>query len=225
MKLKPLAMTIVAGGLFAAAGPSSAVLCSAVPTLSAWSALGAAGCVDPDSDSTWVFGSVTGAVPLTTSFTLTELEFAGGDVYNVAFSFAPPLTTAAGQGWAISYTATSNATQMFTAANYDTGVTEPVNGSGAVSTAHVTGTGLNLTLTSTDGSHAPPPSGETPFAGLLNIAVTDTFVTIPAGIVYNSANNSFQTGTPARAPEPISLALVGVALAGMGLVRRKRKLT
>ena len=220
MKLKSLAVTIVAGGLFAAAGPCFAVLCSATPTLAAWAALGAAGCTDPDADSIWVFGSAT--VPLaTTTFTLTEVTIPLGDLYNVSFDFVPPLGTAQ-VGETISYTATSSATEMFDAANYDTTVTEAIGVSGAMSTAHIIGTGVNLLQTSIDGSHVPAPSGETPFSRTLGIDVTDTFTAIPTGSVFNAANNSFQTG---GIPEPVSLALVGLGLTAMGLVRRKRKLT
>jgi hypothetical protein len=160
----------------------------------------------------------------TTTFVLTEVSIPLGDLYNVAFSFVPPLGTAQA-GQTISYTATSSATEMFDAADYDTTVTEAIGVSGASSTAHITGTGVNLTLTSTDGSHAPPPSGETPFAQTLGISVTDTFGAIPTGSVYNAANNSFQTGGTPGIPEPVSLALVGLGLTAMGLVRRKRKLT
>src|SRR6266581_843112 len=195
MKLRSFAAAIAAGGLLAAAGPSFAVNCGVAgvsDTLALWAGLGAAGCTDAaDVDTRWVFVSAT--VPLATSFNVSEVQGIGFDVYNVAFGFDPALTTAA-NGQTISFTATDlSGTEPFTAGDYDTNVTEPVGGSGAISTARITGASgpLNLWLPSTDGSHPPPPSGETPFASNSTIAVTDTFVTIPTGIVLNAANNSF----------------------------------
>jgi len=230
MKLKSLATAIVAGGLFAVASPSFAVTCGAAGanSLSLWAGLGAAGCTDTDNDTRWVFTSASPALLAAAqgvTFNVSESEGVGFDVYNVAFGFDPALSSTM-NGATIVYTATALNAELFDAANYDTNVTEPVGFSGAVSTARITGTNgpVNLLLTSNDGSHAPPPSGETPFTNNATIGVTDTFVTIPSGIVLNAANNSFQTGSPTtKIPEPATLLLIGAALAGAGFARRRKQ--
>jgi len=222
MKLKALATTIVAGGLLAAAGPSLAVTCSTVSTIAGWAALGAAGCTDnTDGDTTWVFVSAT--VPLTSAFSVTEIPFTGGDLYNVAFDFGIPQGTGS-VGESVSYTATGTAAEPFDAANFDSNVTQGQGVSGNVATGHITAAGgVDVMLTSTNGGHAPP-TGETSFANSLTINVTDTLVTIPQGSVFNAMNNSFQTGTVGgKIPEPATLLLLGAALAGAGFARRRKQ--
>jgi hypothetical protein len=227
MKLKSLATSILAGGLLIAAGSSFGVPCSTLATVSAWKAAGSCTDTDAVSDTTWTFtsSSFTAAQLLQITFAVSEGEGVGFDVYNVAFGFNPALNST-NAGATIAFTGTVNNAELFDAANYDTNVTEPVGFSGAVSTAQITGASgpVSLLLTSTDGSHAPAPSGETPFTNNTTIAALDTFGTIPAGIVLNAANNSFQTGTPARKiPEPATLLLIGAALAGAGFARRRKQ--
>ena len=227
MKLRTLASAVLAGGLFAAASPSFAVQCGAAGanTVALWAALGAAGCTDPDSDTRWTFVASSANPAITgAAFNITEnLAF---DIYNVAFDFGATPLDSTMAGTFISFTATILNGELFDAANYDTNVTEPLGSPGGqVSTAHITGASgpVNVTLTSNDGTHAPPV-GETGFTANTTIAVTDTFTTIPAGIVVDAANNSFQTApVVTKVPEPATLLLIGAALAGAGFARRRKQ--
>jgi hypothetical protein len=211
-------MILATGGLLAASGASfAAPLCNTVTTVAGWAGLGATGCLDnSDSDSLWVWTGDSG-IPSDVGFGLTEIEIAGVDFYTVALNWVTPSTTAA----TLSFTATILNSEQFIAANFGTTLSEATGTSGATASAFISEPGL--TLTSTDGSQAPL-SGETPFGSAFSsISVTDTFrpdLATPAGTaLLTGSDNSFQVQTT---PEPATLLLFGAALAGLGLVRRRK---
>jgi PEP-CTERM motif len=215
MKLRSFAAIIAAGCLVAAAGPSYAAKCNTILTLAAWSTSG--GCQDNfDQDTTWTWtgGTIAGAIG-PTRFSVIEVTIGGFDFYALNLDY----TSLAANDWIPSGTSTLTydvqqlGNESFSAANFD----NTVQGTGGLATKVVAG----LTLTSTNGSR-DPAQGETPFptGPQTLIHVTDTWQPSPNAI-YTSSNNSFTT----QVPEPVSLALVGLGLTAMGLVRRKRKLT
>jgi hypothetical protein len=201
---------ILAAVALALSGASFAALpCGTYATVAAWA--GAGSCVDQDNDLLVTYVAATGTFPATATFSISEVELGGVDLYAVSFDFG-----AAGWvgGGSIEYRLTSLNQERVASAAFDT----VVQGTGALATKQMFDIGnptAFLTLTSTNGSR-DPPTGEVSFPKRADVAVTDTF-TLSATAVYFHADNFVSVVQTAATAVPVdsawALALLACLLA------------
>ena len=207
---KKLLTGIIVAGALVASGPASAASCSTFATIAAWAGAGAAGCTDPDGDTTFVFTSAT--LPGTSTFLIGESEVLGVDNYAVTFGFGNNGLVGGGN---IVYTITATNLERFVAAGFDT--TAGLTGTTSATKDVRTSTGSLLgSLTSTTGSHAGPLT----FAPMISLSVTDTYAA-GTGVIFSGENSFAATAVPE--PESYAMILAGLGLMGYIARRRNRK--
>jgi hypothetical protein len=214
MKSRLMAGMLVAGGLMAS-GVATAAPWSWTGTLATWAAAGSTGIVDGDGDMAFTFSSASIPDGTTGFITLSEIEIAGADHYDVGVSWD------AAAGFPAGYAGSGD---------LDYGLTVVGGSSNLINSAQlsITQTGtilpqvvenLNVPPGPPFASLAVPPSPDAAqFAGIVAIGVNDVFQAQTGGVVQDM-HNSFTTAVPE--PETYALLLAGLGVIGMLARRRK----
>lgn len=176
-----------------------------INTINQWSLDGAQ--VDADGDTQWsilAYDTFLG----TSTISMDELDVAGVDYYTMTFDFLPsPIQNAS---YSLEYVGQQLGNEYFGSAHLDsthagvgTSVTKQIfdNDTGA----------LLLTLISTDGNPA-----EGFYAATKNIRIVETYSAGPNGAL-SSSENTFDV-----IPAPLTPALLGMGLVGLGWMRRRQ---
>jgi len=185
-------------------GAAHAANWSTTTTLAAWSS---AAIVDGDNNMSFALTSY-GALPGTTSVTLTEQEIGGVDYYDVGFGFGSAY--AGGDTIVYSLNGLGPSPGLINAAKFDT----TVGGSGLTSASKFV-TPPGVSLLSTNGAN----SGYTSFAGQTSVTVSDKFDLSATG-TFSDAHNTFQV---TAVPEPETYAMLLAGLGVMSFCGRRRK--
>jgi hypothetical protein len=220
MKSRLFAAIVAAIGIVMSGAGSAALPCSNYATVAAWAVAGS--CVDnQDGDLLVTYVSSTGVFPTTAAFSVTEVELAGVDLYDVSFDFGVSGWTGGGS---IQYRLTPLNPERMAGASFDT----IVQGSGASATKQVFDIGgvtPFLTLTSTNGSR-DPPAGQTPFALRADVLVTDTFAASATAVYFHADNfvsvvQPVVTAVPMDSPWALAMLVFLLAIAGAYQLRKR----
>jgi len=209
MKLRTKFAAILAG-LLISVGSALATVCTTPATVGGWTNFtDVAPC---DADTTWTF---VGSSPNISAagLRLTENLLSGIITYALTFDFTSIPGGQISNGTAfIDYTVLIiKPLEFWTSFSLDSTCPSGTPDCNVTQTVNV------VTRTSLNGA----PSAIGPLSGIL-LSVHETFTAGPNGIL-TGATNTFTLRT-AAAPEPMSLALLGIGLAAVGFVSRRRKI-